>query len=469
MFHTFARRVFAAVVISSLLPGPGRPLFAQNPPPVIPAPPNPLTAAVRTAVVDSVAAQLSRFYAVADTGALIAAHLTKRHRSGAYDALTNPQLFAEALSTDMKAINGDRHLSVSLRGPGPAMPMGLATLPPMNFSPPPQAPPQVLAAAKRNNFELGKVEVLPGNIGYFEMKGFNGLRDAREPVVAALRFLENTDAIILDVRMHPGGSADLSNFIISHFTGPDSVASLDVAIRAANQQYRRWTMSSVPGPRRPDVPVYVLTSRGTVSAGEDFAFVLRNLGRATLVGESTAGAGRNNPTFDAGHGFAASISVSTVKDPKTGAEWEGMGVKPHIAVPPRTALAVAHSHALKLLADRAADPMRKRELELAREVVEAEAKPHAVSATTMQGYVGTFGGERTITIENGRLVYRRTPYAIGFNLVPLSDTLFALGNVARVSFAKNAAGQTTLSTVLPGSPPLVFPRSGPAPQIASEY
>jgi hypothetical protein len=222
----------------------------------------------------------------------------------------------------------------------------------------------------------------------------------------------------------------LSNFVISHFTGPDTIHTLDVAIRAANQKVSRWTLPTVPGPRRPDVPLYVLTSRGTVSAGEDLAFVLKNLGRATLIGEPTAGAGRNNPSFHTGLGFVTSVSVSSVKDPRTGAEWEGVGVKPDVPVPPRTALVAAHTHALRTLAERADSPARRRELELTREFVEAQARPREIPAAVLRRYVGTYGGERTITVEGGRLVFRRTPDPLGESLL--------------------------------------LPRSGPAPAIRSE-
>jgi hypothetical protein len=389
--------------------------------------------------VDTIAAEIARFYAVADTGRLIAAHLRRRLASGAYDRITAPQLFAEAVGTDMRAINGDRHLSMSLRGPGPVFPMGVPTLPPLGAGPSPDpasVPPEALATAQRANFNLGRVEVLPGNVGYFEIRGFDQLPQAGDAVANALRVLQFTDALIIDVRNHTGGSATLSNLLISHFTGPDTIPVLTVAVRAAGQRTTRYTLPTVPGPRRPNVPLYVLTSRGTVSAGEDFAFVVKNLGRATLVGETTAGAGRNNPQFDAGHGFTASISVSRVTDPKTAAEWEGIGVVPHIAVAPRTALTVAHAHAARALAA-GASGIRKRDSELTAEYVEAQAKPHRASAATLARYVGTYGGERTITVENGHLVYRRLPERLGQALVPLSDTLFALGPLVRLAFEPN--------------------------------
>ena len=266
-----------------------------------------------------------------------------------------------------------------------------------------------------------------------------------------------------------GGSGYLSNFLVSHFTGPEPLHTIDMTIRAANQTEKTYTMAEVPGPRRPEVPIYVLTSRNTASAGEAFAFVLKNLGRATLVGENTLGAGRSARNFDIGHGLAAVISVSTVKDPRSGAEWEGVGVTPHLAAPPRAALAVAHAHALEKLAEGAASPALRRELELTREVVEARERPLEVAPATLQRYVGAYGGERTITIENGRLIYRRMPNRLGEELVPLSETLFALGPMMRLGFERGAGEGMRLRSIAPNGSSVVFDRSGPPPAIPGEY
>ena len=203
---------------------------------------------------------------------------------------------------------------------------------------------------KSNHFALGRVDVLPGNIGYMEINGFSVDQAARDVVVGALKYLQTTDAMIIDLRRNRGGDANLVNFLISHFTGPDTLASLTVKMRSGNRSFTRYTMASVPGPRRPDVPLYVLTSRATGSAGEDCAFVLKNLKRATIIGDRTAGAGHNVSIVPSGHGFQTGISFSRVSDPRTGQEWEQVGVQPDVKVDVNTALDVGQSMALKAIA-----------------------------------------------------------------------------------------------------------------------
>lgn len=447
------------------------PLSAQQPQaPAAAAPPAALTPEVRRAVVDSLAAYVARFYAVADDGRRIADGIQRRQREGAYDALTHRVHLAEALTADLREIGRDRHLTVGppIQGP-PLYPMGTAVLPKLDPTAPPSGSPEAVAAARRRNFDIGRVEVLPGNVGYLALRAFPGFQEANEALVTALRLLEHTDALILDVRENSGGSGYTTNFLVSHFTGSEPLHTIDVTIRAANQVQNTYTMAEVPGPRRPEVPLYVLTSRGTVSGGEALAFVLKNLGRATIVGETTAGAGRGVRSFDLGQGLAAVISVSTARDPRSGAEWERVGVTPDVAVPPRAALAVAHANALEKLAAGASNPGLRRELELTREVVEARERPLEVAPATLQRYVGVYGGERTITIENGRLIFRRTPNRLGEELVPLSETLFALGPMMRFAFEPGAGEGMRLRSIAPNGSSVVFDRSGPPPAIPAEY
>lgn len=138
--------------------------------------------------------------------------------------------------------------------------------------------------------------------------------------------------------------------------GSGGGTSLSVYWSNTGETVVRRTPDEVPGPRRTEVPLFVLVDRGSGSAAEDVPFVLQNLGRATMVGETTAGAGRNNAYFPAGKGMAASISISRVTEPGTGREWEGVGVVPDIVTSSDEALSAAHAAALEKLG-RAPSPM----------------------------------------------------------------------------------------------------------------
>ncbi len=287
------------------------------------APPaGPLTDAGRAAVVDSAASLLNRFYVTRDTAEVIGARLRERLRAGAYAGMDRATL-ARTLTADIRAVHPDQHLSVSARG--------------ARQGPQPAAAPAPGGGTYRY---LADARILPGNVGYLKMSSFPRGDEAMAELAAALRTMERTGAMIIDVRDSRGGSAQLANFLISHFTAPNLLSLATFEPMSGDTTMRR-TLPDVPGPRRVDVPLYVLVDSGSRSAAEDVPFVLRNLGRATLVGERTAGAGRNNRMFPLGEGMEISISVTRVWDPCTGTEWERVGIAPDIAVPAAEALDAA--------------------------------------------------------------------------------------------------------------------------------
>lgn len=285
-----------------------------------------INAAIRKAVIDQTVDALSTTYVDIDAGQQIGAQLERALADGAYDQLDRPAQFATAVTTDMRRLNGDLHLS-------------------LRYAPTSSAPASQTNPASIN-FGIGTAEMLDHNIGYIAITGFAEAPGYETAVVAALKTVEQARAVIIDLRANHGGSSGMSHFIFSHFLGATPVPTINVRRRDGALIHRR-SLAQVPGPRRPDVPLYVLTSRQTASAAEEFCFVLRNLGRATLVGSRTAGAGRMVTRVPVGHGFVAGISITSVTDPVSGREWETVGVQPHIDVAPADALEVARSEALK--------------------------------------------------------------------------------------------------------------------------
>ena len=107
------------------------------------------------------------------------------------------------------------------------------------------------------------------------------------------------------------------------------------------EELERWTS---PGPLSATLaskPLKILISQTTFSAAESFAFAMKNLGRAELVGATSGGGGYSNDFFALPHGMGASISVGRSYDPRTGLDWQGIGVEPDVAVPQDHALDTA--------------------------------------------------------------------------------------------------------------------------------
>jgi C-terminal processing protease CtpA/Prc len=150
--------------------------------------------------------------------------------------------------------------------------------------------------------------------------------------------------MVLDLRAVPGGNAQMVDFLVSHFMPPD-VRLVSAFSPATGQTTHRHTLSEVPGPRRLDVPLYVLVDRRSASAAEAIPFVLQNVGRATIVGERTAGAGRTASSFPAELGLSVSVSTTHMFEESSGRHFQGNGVLPDIVTTSEGALTTALAHA----------------------------------------------------------------------------------------------------------------------------
>lgn len=368
----------------------------------------PFSAATRTSVIEAAISRLEQSYIEADTGRLIGEQLRRKLQSGAYDRFDNPAQFADAVTRDLRSLNGDLHLSlryVTDRGPNRTNPLG---------------------DPRRQNFGLGRVEILEGNVGYLEITAFAGAQGYQEAVGDAMRLLARTDAIIIDVRRNGGGSGEMSHLVFSHFLGADPVPTIAVKRRSSPQPTIRKSIAEVPGPRRTEVPLYVLTSQATGSAAEEFSFVLKNLGRATIVGSRTAGAGHMVNGFPVGSGFVLGVSITRVSDPATGKEWEKVGVQPDRVVPAEAALLEAHAAAVRRLMENSPDQDWNRSLTRILTTLEARQTARQPDAAWLNRLAGEYAG-RAVSVRSGRLFYARRTGGLSEELTWLGGNRFGLG------------------------------------------
>jgi C-terminal processing protease CtpA/Prc len=105
-----------------------------------------------------------------------------------------------------------------------------------------------------------------------------------------------------------------------------------------------WTRADVAGPRYgTERKVYVLTSHDTFSAAEDFSYAMKNLRRATLVGEVTGGGAHPGDMRRLDTHFGAFIPMGRSISPVTHTDWEGTGVEPDVKAAAKDALNVAQT------------------------------------------------------------------------------------------------------------------------------
>ena len=133
--------------------------------------------------------------------------------------------------------------------------------------------------------------------------------------------------------------------------------------RDENRLDERWTTDTVTGIRYGQSRlVYLPTSEDTFSAGEDFAYALKNNGRAVLVGETTGGGAHPGNLRRLSAHFEMNVPTGRAISLVTQTDWEGVGVVPDVKVPARKALDVAQVALLRKLLPAETDPEWQRKI-----------------------------------------------------------------------------------------------------------
>lgn len=304
-----------------------------------------LSPELKKSTLDTLSKEMKNFYFFQDLAAKVDDDLAAREAKGEYDSIQTGQDMAKKLTDDMRAICHDAHLHVGYSE---------EVLPVRDDNEKPSA--DEIKAMHRQDLLLNggfeSVQRLPGNIGYVEVRGFMQRDDFEKPAQAAMAFLQNTDALIIDLRRNGGGDPASVQYLCSYLFN-DKVHLNDISIRGQGEQ-EFWTVK-VPGQKMADKPVYVLTSKRTGSGAEECAYDLQSLHRATIIGESTWGGANPGEQVRLNDHFYAFIPNGQAMNPYTHRNWEGTGVQPDVAVAAPDALRVAQTSALKELLAKATE------------------------------------------------------------------------------------------------------------------
>ena len=379
--------------------------------------PSPLTDEEKSEVVDSIQSLLANNYVYPEIAEEMNRTIQQRLNAGAYEGISDPMIFAETLTEDLRSISQDLHLRVQF-GPERSAALRARQNQPDNTGPSPEALERIAAT----NFGFNEVKIMEGNIGYIDLRGFSEASYAGETAVAAMNFVSNADAIVFDLRNNGGGSPSMIRLLTSYLYGNEAVHLNDFYWRPTDEFTQSWTMSHVQGKKNPDALVYVLTSGRTFSAAEEFSYNLKNLERATLVGETTGGGAHPGGTMPATDRFLVWVPQGRAINPITKTNWEGTGVTPHVEVPANEALEKVHLLALNDLIKKTENPQKKERLEWSLQGLKAIDQPLEIDEKILKSYVGTYG-PRNLIMEDGTLFYQRENGPKN-ELLGITETLF---------------------------------------------
>ncbi|MCE7053036.1 S41 family peptidase [Algoriphagus sp. AGSA1] len=297
--------------------------------------------------VDSINSKLRSNYVFPEVADKMLQILKKKLKDGKYNSLTDPTELTRQLTSDLQSISKDKHLIVVFNPSVIARELSLTDEDRANEEA--EWVKELQEHLKGDNYGFREIKIMEGNVGYINLREFVDPKYGGETLSTAMHFLSNTNAIIVDLRENDGGSPWMVQLLASYFFSSEPVHLSDHYNRPKNELTQSWTLPYVPGIRRPDVDLYILTSNKTFSAAEAFSYLLKCLNRATIIGESTAGGAHLTGSVIATDKFYVRIPQGRPTSPVTNGNWEGTGVTPHIIVNAEQALEIAHAKAREKL------------------------------------------------------------------------------------------------------------------------
>lgn len=247
--------------------------------------------------------------------------------------------------------------------------------------------------ARNFNFGIAEQTIMPGNIRYLKLVGFfwTGAESARA-YAAAMRFLHDGRAIIIDLRSNRGGDTEAMYFLLSHFLRAGATITTIVSPGERGQRVRA---TQVPASGRiSGTPLYILVSNQSRSAAEAVAHTVRQFQLGQVVGERTEGANHISDDTAIAPWFRLSVPLSYTLDPVSNSNWEGVGVEPTMAVAASDALGTAYRDAVERLLATTAEGEDRTFLAWAREGACAIEAPYGPSIADLASIVGSYGPAR---------------------------------------------------------------------------
>lgn len=362
-------------------------------------------------VVSHLKVALQQTYAFPDRIPALSAELDRRVQSEPIGA----EPFAASLAQGLVKASDDLHFSVAfapdeVAAQNQAKATGEATTQTQRDS------------ERAANFGFRDARRLDGGLAYVRFDFFADPQYAQETAAGAMRFAEGSKGLILDLRYNNGGVLELAQFLMSYLYPAGKEQKFfdyyynDHGVRVERSQ---WSLAAVPGQRSGTLPVVVLTGSTSFSAAEWMAFSLQKLGRATVIGERTAGGAHPVARVPIDDRFVLQAPIGQIRDPVDGKDFEGVGVTPDLVMPASDALLAAQKFLLRSRAE--AGDLDAR---WALVPVEFAISGQASNAPALDDAVGKYEG-RTLTRTPTGLAYHWRDHFV-LALDPIGPDLFAV-------------------------------------------
>lgn len=306
---------------------------------------------------------------------------------------------------------------------------------------------------KDDMFAYGEIKILPGNIGYVEIKDFGSTsydkkqNKGRVSIESVMKFLRNTNSIIIDFRNNQGGfirqaakfcsyfSPSTNNYFLTtewHFRYDSS--GIEKELSDINKMH---TSDNIDNSLTKSKKIYILTSQRTFSAAELSIYKIKQFSPdATIVGEKTNGGGNGHSGGTTEKYFSAVIPyLKTFDEHKSNYTVEAKGIMPDILTSADSALNVAYSVADK------GEASIDTKVKFFKKKSSVPAENEHYFEKYYQDYLGDYRKIQIIK-HDGKLYLLYDTYSKTL-LIPEAVDYFTADNIQHVKFLRDSSNRVT--------------------------
>ncbi len=175
-----------------------------------------------------------------------------------------------------------------------------------------------------------KYSVMENGIGYLRIIEFTPLTAERVKEALSLFQKESCTGLLIDLRNNPGGLITSVVDVANLFIDEGVIVSTRSRINHENREFRASKAKTVFSH---DIPIVVLSNRGSASASEILAGALKDYKMAYLVGETTYGKGSVQQVIDLLNSDAMKITMARYYTPSD-ANIDKLGIPPDLEILP---------------------------------------------------------------------------------------------------------------------------------------
>ena len=277
--------------------------------------------------ITTIAKLVNDNYVFPKKGKRIATHLLQEYKNGRFNQVKDWNTFDSITTQCLRSFSHDGHLYVhndskTVKELLAAQSQAVDSNSTEQFSYDPfYYGPQAI----EKNFGFCEVKILKENIGYIKLSEINISTKSLPVLFAAMEFISNTKALVIDLRDNGGGGSELGPVLHSFFL-PKGIPLLEFKTRNGPSRIDKTVLWLTE--KKYDNPLFIIVNKGTASAAEEFAYSLQNKKRAKIIGQRSAGAANMNSWYVVNEQIYVSVSTAAPTLPGTEESWEQKGIQP---------------------------------------------------------------------------------------------------------------------------------------------